>query len=67
MEKKFNKKVKIGITGLNPHCESIDNFNEDKSIISPAIKKLKKLKYNIQGPYAADTIFLKKIEEKNLI
>ena len=27
---KFNKKIKIGITGLNPHCESIDKFNEDK-------------------------------------
>ncbi len=56
---KFNKKVKIGITGLNPHCESIDNFNEDRNIISPTIKKLKKLRYDIQGPYAADTIFLK--------
>ena len=63
-ETKFNKKVKIGITGLNPHCESIDNFNEDKSIISPAIKRLKKLKYNVQGPYAADTIFLKNNRRK---
>ena len=41
-KKKFNKKVKIGVTGLNPHCESIDSFNEDKRIILPAIKKLKK-------------------------
>jgi 4-hydroxythreonine-4-phosphate dehydrogenase len=61
---KFNKKIKIGITGLNPHCESIDNFNEDKSIVLPAIKRLKKLKYNVQGPYAADTIFLKNNREK---
>ena len=57
---KFNKEVKIGVTGLNPHCESIDNFNEDKNILFPAIKKLRKLKYNINGPLAADTIFLKK-------
>ena len=56
---KFNMKVKIGITGLNPHCESIDNFSEDKSIILPAIKRLKKLKYNVEGPLSADTIFLK--------
>ena len=56
---KFNIKVKIGITGLNPHCESIDSFSEDKSIILPVIKKLKKLKYNVEGPLAADTIFLK--------
>jgi len=61
---KFNKKIKIGVTGLNPHCESIDSFNEDKSIIYPTIKKLKKLKYDIQGPLAADTIFLKNNRKK---
>ena len=67
-KKKFNKKVKIGVTGLNPHCESIDGFNEDKKIILPTIKKLKKLKYNIEGPLAADTIFLKNNRKKfNLI
>ena len=63
-KEKFNKQVKIGITGLNPHCESIDKFNEDKSIILPTIKKLKKLKYNIEGPLAADTIFLKNNRKK---
>jgi 4-hydroxythreonine-4-phosphate dehydrogenase len=63
-KKKFSKKVNIGITGLNPHCESIDNFNEDKSIILPTIKKLKKLKYNVEGPLAADTIFLKNNRKK---
>ena len=63
-KKKFNKQVKIGITGLNPHCESIDSFNEDNKIITPAIKKLQKYKYNIKGPYAADTIFLKKNRKK---
>ena len=62
--KKFNKQVKIGITGLNPHCESIDNFNEDKKIIFPTIKKLKKLNYNIEGPLAADTVFLKNNRKK---
>jgi 4-hydroxythreonine-4-phosphate dehydrogenase len=61
---KFGKKIKIGVTGLNPHCESIDIFNEDKSIIYPAIKKLKKLKYDIQGPLAGDTIFLKDNRKK---
>lgn len=60
----FNKQVKIGITGLNPHCESIDKFNEDKNIILPAIKKLQKLKYNVEGPLAADTIFLKNNRKK---
>ena len=63
-EKKFKKKVKIGITGLNPHCESSNNFNEDNKIIIPAIRKLKKLRYDIEGPYAADTIFLKNNRKK---
>jgi 4-hydroxythreonine-4-phosphate dehydrogenase len=63
-KKKFDKKVKIGVTGLNPHCESIDNFNEDKKIILPTIKKLKKLRYDIEGPFAADTIFLKNNRKK---
>ena len=63
-KKEFGKQVKIGVTGLNPHCESIDDFNEDKKIILPTIKKLKKLKYNIEGPLAADTIFLKDNRKK---
>ena len=63
-KKRFNKKVKIGVTGLNPHCESIDSFNEDEKIILPTIKKLRKLKYNIEGPVASDTIFLKNNRKK---
>ena len=63
-KEKFGKQAKIGVTGLNPHCESIDSFNEDKSIIFPAIKKLQKQKYNVQGPFAADTIFLKNNRKK---
>ena len=60
LKKVLKRKPKIAITGLNPHCESIDNFDEDKKVIIPAIKYLIKLKLNIFGPYAADTIFLKK-------
>mgnify|MGYP000424301319 FL=1 len=59
-KKNFKKKPKIGITGLNPHCESVDIFDEDKRITKPTVKYLSKLKYNIFGPFAADTIFLKK-------
>ena len=38
----INKKPRIGVTGLNPHCESVHKFNEDDKIIKPIIKKLKK-------------------------
>ncbi len=57
--KNFKFKPKIGVTGLNPHCESILKFNEDEKIISPAIKDLKKRGFKIEGPFAADTLFLK--------
>ena len=55
----FKKRAKIGITGLNPHCETTDKFSEDEKIIMPAVKILKKKGIKIQGPIAADTIFLK--------
>ena len=62
-KKKFRIKPKIGILGLNPHCESIHKFNEDEKIIKPVINNLKK-KFNVSGPYSADTIFLKKNRKK---
>ena len=55
----FNKKPKIAITGLNPHCESNFNNSEEDKIIIPAIKNLKQRKFNVDGPYPADTIFIK--------
>ncbi len=57
--KNLGFKPKIAITGLNPHCESILKFNEDKKIITPIIKILKKKGYKVYGPLSADTIFLK--------
>jgi 4-hydroxythreonine-4-phosphate dehydrogenase len=62
-KKKFNKKPKIAILGLNPHCESILESNEDEKIIKPSIKSLSK-KYNVSGPHSADTIFLKDNRKK---
>ena len=55
----LNFKPRIAVVGLNPHCESIHNFNEDQKILLPAIKSLKK-RININGPFPADTLFLKK-------
>ena len=59
----FKKNPKIALTGLNPHCESIDKFNEDEKIIRPTIKSLIKSNYRVTGPFAADTVFLKKNRE----
>ena len=61
-KKHLKKRAKIAVTGLNPHCESVDIFDEDEKIIKPAIKTLNKANFKVSGPFAADTIFLKKIE-----
>ncbi len=58
------KKPKIAILGLNPHCESIDKYNEDEKIVKPAVKLLMKKGLKISGPYSADTIFLKNNRKK---
>ncbi|NKA17321.1 MAG: hypothetical protein EBV74_05390 [Alphaproteobacteria bacterium] len=54
------KKIKIGILGLNPHNgENGYIGTEEKKIITPAVKKLKK-KYSIIGPLSPDTSFLQR-------
>jgi 4-hydroxythreonine-4-phosphate dehydrogenase len=54
------KKIKIGILGLNPHNgENGYIGTEEKKIIIPVIKKLKK-KYSIIGPLSPDTSFLQR-------
>ena len=52
-------KPKIGVVGLNPHCESVLKFNEDTKIILPTIKLLKKRGVKISGPFPSDTMFMK--------
>ncbi len=58
-KQKLKLKPKIAVLGLNPHCETVSNFDEDKKIISPAINFLKSKKYDVFGPFSSDTIFLK--------
>ncbi len=62
--KYLNKNPKFAILGLNPHCETNDKISEEKKIIIPAIKILKRKKLKIQGPFSADTFFLKENFEK---
>ena len=59
-KKKFSKKPKFAILGLNPHCESIERISEEEKIVKPSIKILLKNKINIKGPFSADTFFSKK-------
>ena len=63
-KKNFDFYPKIAVLGLNPHCESNNNFNEDEKIIKPTVNYLNKLKYKVTGPFPADTIFLKQNRKK---
>lgn len=65
--KKFKKKPKIAILGLNPHNGELKKDTEEKKIIIPAIKKLKKFGLNVRGPEIADTIFIKDYKSYNVI
>ncbi|WP_440914890.1 4-hydroxythreonine-4-phosphate dehydrogenase PdxA [Candidatus Pelagibacter sp.] len=60
----LKKTPRIAVLGLNPHCESIDKFNEDEKIVKPAIQMLDKRKFKVYGPFSADTIFLKQNRNK---
>ena len=55
---------RIAILGLNPHCESIDSFNEDEKIIKPVVKELKMIGYKVSGPLSADTIVFRENRKK---
>ena len=55
----LKKNAKFAVLGLNPHCETIDSYSEEEEIIKPSIEVLKRNKINIDGPFSADTFFLK--------
>ena len=66
-KKKLNKKPKIAVLGLNPHNAELRKNSEEKRIIIPAIKKLKKSGINIKGPFVADTFFMDSFKKFDLI
>ena len=59
-KKNFKMSPRIAITGLNPHCESNFKNCEEDAIIIPAIKNLRIKNFKVEGPFPADTIFMKK-------
>ena len=66
-KKKFKKKPKIAVLGLNPHNAELKNSSEEKKFILPAIKKLKKLNIFAKGPFASDTLFIKQYKDFDII
>ena len=57
-KKIFNKKPNFAILGLNPHNFAPVKRLEEKEIILPAIKAIKKLGIKVTGPISPDTSFV---------
>ncbi len=56
------KEPKIGVAGLNPHAGENGQFgDEEKRIISPAILLAQEQGICCEGPYSADTLFLRTV------
>lgn len=66
-KKKLKKKPKIAVLGLNPHNAELRKNSEEKRIIIPAIKKLKKSGINIKGPFVSDTFFIDSFKKFDLL
>ena len=64
---KKNMRPSIGVLGLNPHNAELRADSEEKKLIIPALKKLKRLNIKVDGPLVADTIFIKDYKKYNVI
>ena len=67
LKKLFKKKPKIGVLGLNPHNGELKKKTEEITEIIPAIKYLKNLGFNINGPLAADSVFINDYKNYDII
>ena len=66
-KKKFKKKPKIGILGLNPHNAEMRKNSEEVKTIIPTILKIKKSGIKISGPLVSDTLFIKDYNKYDVI
>ena len=57
----------MALLGLNPHNAEFKKDSEERKIILPAIKKLKKLGLSLSGPLPADTIFINDYKNYDII
>ncbi|ALN72447.1 4-hydroxythreonine-4-phosphate dehydrogenase PdxA [Aureimonas sp. AU20] len=58
------ERPRIAINGLNPHAGDGGAFGtEEIEIIEPAVQAAKDLGYEVDGPFPADTVFLRALKE----
>jgi len=54
------ERPRIAVCGFNPHCGDNGNFGrEEIDVIAPAVAKAQAAGFAAEGPFPADTIFLK--------
>ena len=63
----FKRKPKIGILGLNPHNSELKKGSVEIKEIIPAIKKLKKKGYIVNGPLVSDTVFINDYKKYDIV
>ena len=66
-QKKFKRKPKIGILGLNPHNAEFKKKSEEMRTIIPSIIRLKKLGFRVKGPLVSDTVFINDYKNYDVI
>ena len=66
-KKTFKRQPVIAVLGLNPHNAELREDSEEKKIIIPAIKNLKKSGFKLDGPLSSDTIFINNYKNYDLI
>jgi 4-hydroxythreonine-4-phosphate dehydrogenase len=51
-------RARIAVAALNPHAGENGLFgDEEKRVIEPAVRALKRARVNVEGPFPADTLF----------
>ena len=64
----LKKNIRCAVLGVNPHCETTDKYSEADKIITPSLNYIRKNGIKVEGPFSADTFFLKKnIDKYNLV
>ena len=65
--KNLRKKPKLAILGLNPHNAELRKNSEEARIIIPSINNLRKKNINLDGPFSADTFFIKNFKNYDVV
>ncbi len=66
-KKKYRRKPKIGLLGLNPHNSEMRKNSIEKKIIVPTILRIKRKGINLRGPLVSDTIFVNEYKKYDVV